>query len=484
LTDRVGRTAVGLAPLAMLARGVAFLVPVVIAAVHGATPETDAFFYALAVPSFTMVITVNAIIAIVGPAAARARDVEGFGGTALVGSAAISAAIATSLALGLTPLMRATGDFEPETRTLAQHAAWTLIPFAALLGATGVLRTLIELRGLFASSALGPLVRGGTVLVAVISLRRLGPASLPTAFILGQSAEFLWQWAGLRRAGGRLRPQVFPLHPEVRATLGGLGWLVAGEALIATNGVIDRAFAARLPGGAVSHLEYADRTRTIPQTFLESTLLPVASATWSNHLARGDHAAYRRDLERTLSWVAGLSPPVLASLFLAREAAIRTLYLRGAFTDADAAVVSSAFGIYVLGLWGMLLGTVSVRALATEGRTPWVTSIGAISLGVNATLDLLLYRPYGVSGLAVSSAVTWTITGLTATALVGRRLGTSASGRRWAAAAGSWAVAWSYATAVHLAGLTPQSVSDPRIALAGAPILLTVFGMWLDRKES
>ena len=117
--------------------------------------------------------------------------------------------------------------------------------------------------------------------------------------------------------------------------------------LVALNLVVDKAFAGTLETGSVATLEYADRARVIPQTLLESTLVMVAYATWSNLRASGRIAHARRAVDQALRWTLALSAAPVAGMFIGRHVLVSLLYERGAFTAEDTAATAGVLAWYL-----------------------------------------------------------------------------------------------------------------------------------------
>lgn len=405
----VGRTAATIAPLVIAGRGTAFLVPIVVAGVFGAIPATDAFFFALALPAFVMIVAANAVAPALTPAVARLEEASpGQVGPFVASAALVSGAVAASVALVATGaaavLLNTVGGFSAETRHQTLIYALALVPFAGLTGATVPLRVGAEVAGAFAGSATAALIRGGVVIAAIVALSRpLGTDTLPIAYALGQIAEVAWYLRLLARRGRIAGPG--PLGAPWRDIGAGLVPLAIAQGLTGLGMAIDRAFASRLVEGSVSLLEYADRTRFIPQTLLESTLVAVAFATWSRLVARGDHVAYARQLDQSLRWAIAWSAPVVAGLFVGRHLLVRTLYVRGAFTTADADQVAGALGGFAPGLVGIVVTLLVGRSLVIEGRGRAVIALSATHLALNVVLDAALTDRFQLPGIGAANAI-------------------------------------------------------------------------------
>jgi putative peptidoglycan lipid II flippase len=286
---------------------------------------------------------------------------------------------------------------------------------------------------------------------------------------LGALAEAAWLAGVARLAAGVGLAGLLPVPAGLAGTGAAFGPVLAGEAMVAFNLVVDKAFAGTLPSGSVTILEYADRARLIPQTLVEATLLPVAFTAWS--------AARARDLPRadavrgSLRIVALVLPPVVAGLTVGRSALVHVLFERGAFDAAASSAVARTLAAFLPGVVFSAWGALVVRAHIVEGRYRLVMGLGACSFALNAGLDLLLLR-HGTVGLAVSTTLTtalitvysWSRLG------VGARLGWDG----WGVVAASTLLA---------AVLGPEDLRlSPGMLVAALPFVgLLAFGAWRAR---
>ncbi|RME27450.1 MAG: hypothetical protein D6798_04510 [Deltaproteobacteria bacterium] len=489
--DRVGRTSLLLVPIALLSRGLAFAVPAVIALWFGVGPVTDAWYWSLALPTFTLVLASTALGTAAIPALARVRQEVPARLPIFIGSLQCWAALGSG-AFGLLvcllagPALAVVTEFPPETVSLARAFLWELVPFMVLTTAGAVARVANEVHGNFVAVAMTPMVRAGVVIASTwLLLAPLGPHALPWGLVLGEAVQFLFWWGVLGwRDGVWPRPSL-RLDPALLGVGRDLAPILAGEVLVALNLVVDKAFAAMLPPGSVATLEFADRARVIPQTLLESTLLMVAYARWSNLFAAGRRVRARAEVARSLRWVIVLAAPMLAGMFIGRQALVALLFQRGAFQAADTLATARVLGWYLPGVLPNLVGILAVRAHIVERNLRLVLVLGVVSVVVNLVLDALLLRPFGLAGLALSTTLNMTLVpGLYLWALRRTWAGPVEAGARraWGRTGALLAASVAVAAAVELTVGPPASIASPALWIAALPcLLLLALGWQLSR---
>jgi putative peptidoglycan lipid II flippase len=478
---RVGWTSLLLVPIALASRGIAFLVPLAIAMWFGVGEITDAWYWALAFPTFALVLASTALGTAATPAMAAVRTeapdrmprfVGGLLTWTAVGSGSLGLLICV---LAPVALPRVTA-FPVETQELAGVFLWELLPFMVLTSAGAVLRVACEVQGRFTIVAVTPLVRASVVIATTWALLEpLGPHALPWGLVAGELLQAVWWAAWLRATGVHFAPSL-RLDPAVRQVGRDLAPILGGEVLVALNIVVDKAFAGMLESGSVATLEYADRARVVPQTLLQSTLVMVAYATWSNLRAAGKIEDARRAVDQALRWTLALSAAPVAGMFIGRHVLVGLLYERGAFTAADSVATASVLAWYLPGVVPNLLGILAVRAHVVERNLRIVLILGLASMGANATFNALLVGPMGLDGLALATTINMAL--IPALYLWFLRDKLQIKLGQWGVALAVAGAAVAVALIVELGPGAPRTLADPVLWMAAAACFALLALAW------
>ena len=464
----VGRTSLLLLPLAVVSRGVAFLIPIAMARLYGAAAEMDAWYWALSFPVFALVLASGAMGTAAMPAVAAARlrgpdrlgallTALGLGGAcALVAGGALLAALSPGLLPRIT-------TFEPNIQRLTTSFLWSFLPFLGLVPVGTALRIANEQAGRFGLVAATPLLRAAVVLGALAAGqgRLLAPTVLPLSLAAGELAQIaVWAWPLWRDGVRPARPA--GAAAELGLALRGLGPVLGGEGMIALGFVLDKAAAANFSPGAVSVVEYAERARAIPQTLFESSLLMVGFATWARSQAAGARDEAEDGLRAAVGWTLALASPVVAGLSLGRTLGVQVLYERGAFTAQDTAQTAVILGGYLVGLVPGLLGVLAMRGLVVQGRVARVLALGALGAAVNLALDGIgVQLGFGTISLALGTSA-----GQLVMATLGlMSLGVHRGGRGIGASLGLAAGSAVFAVSLEALGGAITSWTDPRLGV-------------------
>ena len=406
----IGRTSLFLVPIALFSRGAAFVVPLAVAMWFGVGPITDAWYWALAFPTFSLVLAGTSLGTAVTPIMADVQSktperLPQFLGGLLGWTTVVTLSMGFVLCL-LAPLwLQHFSKFNEDTQHLATLFLWELLPFAVLTSIGTVLRVACEINQRFVGVTITPIIRSAAVItVTWLALPFADAHALSLGLVVGEFIQLLW-WLWLLKGVNVHAQWSMKLDPRIREVGRDLAPILIGETLVAMNLVIDKGFAALLPEGSVSTLEYADRARVIPQTLLQSTLVMVAYAAWSNFKAAGQIQHVRNAVDRTLRWTLALAAPVLAGMFIGRFVMIKLMFERGAFQEADTIATAGALAWYLPGILPNLLGILAVKAHVIEKNLSLILWLGVLSLTFNAILDAALLKPMGINGLALATTL-------------------------------------------------------------------------------
>lgn len=248
----------------------------------------------------------------------------------------------------------------------------------------------IALGALWLAPTMG--VRGmaiGAVVGAILHLLIKVPALIKYGF----------RWSPLLRLGtGDVRRVAVLMGPRV------LDLGVFHLTLLATTNL-----ASRLGPGGVSSLEWGWDAMQLPETIIGTAFGLVAFPTLAELAAKRDRDGLRRTLGESLRTVLALAVPAAAGLILLGRPLLALLYQRGSFDEAATAAVFATLRMYALGLTAHVCLELAARAYFAQKDTvtPLLLAVGSAAL--NIALGLLLMRPLGAPGLALSNSVAVTL---------------------------------------------------------------------------
>ena len=449
----------------LLSRVTGFARDVVMAAVMGAGPMADAFVVAFRLP--------NHFRAIFGEGAFNTAFVPAYAGLAEAGAAGAARAFADrifSLMLATQIVLLAVAlpampwvvrglapgfSEDPERFALAVSLTRITAPYLLFMTLVTLLSGILNAHRRFAVAAGAPVLLNLAMLGA-LALNALFPnAGYAAAWgvALAGILQFGLLWWGCRRAGvmpGLAAPTL--RDPAMIRFFKVLGPAVIGSAGFQIATFADTIIASLLPTGAVSALYYADRLYQLPFGVIAIAAGTVLLPEMSRRIAAGDVAGAHAAQNRAAGFSLALSAPFTVAFLTLPGLIMAALFQRGAFSAEDAARAASVLAAYGFALPAVVLARSAGASFFArqDTTTPLYASLSAIA--VNVGLKLWLTGPYGVTGLALATAVSQWVNLILLVGLAWRR-GWTAPGRSLAVTILGVAVACTGLAAVAIFGL-------------------------------
>jgi putative peptidoglycan lipid II flippase len=145
-----------------------------------------------------------------------------------------------------------------------------------------------------------------------------------------------------------------------------------------------------------------------PTALLQAALLPVLLTHFAERFAEARLADLRALLARALLAAVALVAAVALLLAAARAPLLRLLYQRGAMDAGSVGALAGLLPYHLLGLPGMAALMVLARAHVAVGNTRIMLAMGALSVALNAGLNLLLVHRWGLAGIALATSLVQT----------------------------------------------------------------------------
>jgi putative peptidoglycan lipid II flippase len=403
------RTALLLLPLQALFRGGEALLPLLLAAWFGRTRETDLYYllaaYFVFASSFVLgALSDSAVVPVLVELETSAPEELPHVAGAILGHALLAGLVIAGIAGGVALVA---------SLALSSSLALSLVALLSL----GVIATaarafyvgLCNARGRFAAPPVASGLGMGVTLVTIgLGRGSLGVIAIPAGILAGELlatlllATFTTSVLGLRVTPNLERPE-----PALRV-LRLVGFEGAGSLITRVNPVIDQLM-SRMAGvvGGGTLLLCANNVASLSTSVLQATLFPVLLTRLSEEASRPE--AFRATTRRTIGAVALVLAVSGAILALLRMPLSRLLFLHGAMDETGVAQIAGILPFALLGVapFGALL--VLARAHVARQNSRIMPGMGLLNAACNALLNLVFVGPFGLSGIALSTSVTYAV---------------------------------------------------------------------------
>ncbi len=394
-----------------------FLRDIMLAAMIGAGPVADAFFVAFRLPNhFRAIFAEGAFNAAFIPAYARIRSQDGaaaanqFGGrifTLLFASQVILLALALVFTPQAIELLAPGFSREPQQFALAVSLTRITFPYLLLITLVTLWSGVLNALHRFAAAAAAPILLNLTMM-ATLALAYWFPSAgyaaawgvlisgILQAVLVGGDSLYAGAitWFRAPHWDKDVRRFFKALLP---ATLGSAGTQLALFA--------DTIIASFLSAGAISALYYADRIDQLPIGVIGIAVGTVLVPEMTQRLASGDEIGARSAQNRAIEFALLLALPCVAAFLTVPGLIMRALFMRGAFTAADAHAAALTLMAYTIGLIPFILIRSIVAPFLARGDTATPVKAALIGTAVNIACKLALMFPLAQVGLALATSI-------------------------------------------------------------------------------
>ena len=381
--------------------------------------EANAFFTASRIPRvFFDAVFASAIAACFIPVFSEYLEKKGkkeafrFAGNFITVMTLLTAAL-TLLGMAFPQALVAVfADYaDPQTTALASSLTRVMFPTVLFSGIAFSLVGVLQAQDHFTAPALMSTVSNLVIILYFLLLdSKLGIYGLALAYLLGWLLQGVIQVPPLGRLGYRFRPDPNFRSEGMKKVFALMGPVMVSTWVQPINLAINSRFGSRLYEGAgVSALEYSNNLYTvIAGTFILS-ITNVIFPKLSRLTAGGQQNAFRDTIRQTIHSSLFFVLPMSAGLMAVARPLISFIYGGQEFGDFATDITSTALVWLSLGMTGYALQNILSRAYFAQqnGRVPLVA--GAVSIVANIALCAVLTGPFGVAGLALSSAVSSTV---------------------------------------------------------------------------
>jgi putative peptidoglycan lipid II flippase len=302
------------------------------------------------------------------------------------------------------------GEFTPRLDDLTVGLSQVLFPIVVLLGLNGLVVGILNAYEHFTIPALAPLVWNLVIIGVLVALRPgFDGADQIYAYaigvLVGTAVQFAMSAIALRRIDFRLERAFDPRDERVRQVFGLMLPVTIGLGVINFDLLINSGLGTLVSEEAPRAIDAAFRIYMLPQGMFSIALATVLFPALSRLAARRDYDGLRATTGTGVRQIFLLLVPSAAFTLALATPITRLVYERGAFDAQSTEQVAEALFWFSFSLPFAGANLLLTRTFFSLQR-PWLpTSLAAGNLIVKAAVSLALYKPLGIAGLVIGTAV-------------------------------------------------------------------------------
>lgn len=301
-------------------------------------------------------------------------------------------------------------EFSQPLVDLTVGLSQVLFPIVLLLGVNGLVVGILNAYGHFAVPAIAPLVWNIIIIVVLVAARPYfdGDDQLyayAIGVLIGTVVQLLMAVPMLGRLGFHFTRSVSLRDPRIRKVFVLMLPITLSLGVINFDLYINSSLGTLVSEQAPRAIDAAFRIYMLPQGMFSVALATVLFPTLSRYAARRDFGGLRATMSTGSRQIFLLLVPAAAFTAVLATPITRLVYERGEFDATSTELVSTALFWFSFSLPFAGVNLLLTRTFFSLQR-PWIpTGLAVANLAINIAISLMLYRPFGVAGLVIGTAV-------------------------------------------------------------------------------
>jgi putative peptidoglycan lipid II flippase len=259
----------------------------------------------------------------------------------------------------------------------------------------------------------------GVLVLAPSENYSIGPITLPAfglgvkglvyGVIIGAIFHLMIQLPGLIKYKFHWIPSFEFKHPDVIKVLRLMGPRFFTILLIQLIFFIRDNLASRLSPGSVTSLTYGWMIQQVPETLIGTAIGTALLPTLAEHFSADRIEEYKITIRKAMQFLIALTLPVAVILTLGIPPLLSIAFN---FSEGGTRLLSWVTAAFLLGLTGHSLKEVGARSFYARQKPfpPLITA--AVNIILYLSLGIILYRPLGAAGIALTDSIVFTIEAL------------------------------------------------------------------------
>jgi len=319
--------------------------------------------------------------------------------------------------------------FNEQTMEIAVRIGRVIFFMAVFMGINAVLTGYLQANNKFLMTAAISMPYNIVLILSLIMYGHIGIQGVAAAALAGMCLEALFLFFNAFSSGFRCKPTLRMKDKDINDMLLLAMPVFLGSSVSQINTLIDRMLASGLAEGSISALNYAYKLVTFVFGITVAVIGVIIYPLLSEFTASKNATAFKNLTTRSFNAATLILLPVTAAACMLNTDVVRMLFERGAFDARSTAITASALFFYAFGIVFMGYRDILSRCFYAlqDTKTPMVN--GAVALGINVLLNLILVRHMGHNGLALATSVSAAVSTALLTRSLRRKMGGVGGGK-------------------------------------------------------
>ncbi|MDK2562250.1 murein biosynthesis integral membrane protein MurJ [Romboutsia sedimentorum] len=295
--------------------------------------------------------------------------------------------------------------FNGDTFKLTVEFTKIIIVGALFMGTSSIFTSFLQAKENFTVPGLVGIPFNIIIIIAIILSSKISIYILPIGTVIAMLSRLLFQMPSLFKYGYRYKFTIGLKEDYIKKVIWLVGPVFIGVAVNQINTMVDRTLASTLLEGSISALNYANRLNSFVMGLFIMSIGTVIYPILSKLSANSDKESFIKTVYKSVNIVTLLVIPISIGAMVLATPIVSLLFERGAFDSRATDITAKALVFYSIGMVGFGLRDILGKVFYSlqDTKTPMIN--GAIAIGMNIILNLILVKFMGHAGLAFATSI-------------------------------------------------------------------------------
>jgi putative peptidoglycan lipid II flippase len=295
--------------------------------------------------------------------------------------------------------------FNGDTFKLTVEFTKIIIVGALFMGTSSIFTSFLQAKENFTIPGLVGIPFNIIIIIAIILSSKISIYILPIGTVIAMLSRLLFQMPSLFKYGYRYKFTIGLKEDYIKKVIWLVGPVFIGVAVNQINTMVDRTLASTLLEGSISALNYANRLNSFVMGLFIMSIGTVIYPILSKLSANSDKESFIKTVYKSVNIVTLLVIPISIGAMVLATPIVSLLFERGAFDSRATDITAKALVFYSIGMVGFGLRDILGKVFYSlqDTKTPMIN--GAIAIGMNIILNLILVKFMGHAGLAFATSI-------------------------------------------------------------------------------
>lgn len=296
--------------------------------------------------------------------------------------------------------------FDDDVLLLAVKFTKTTIPTIISVALITIFTGILQVENRFISTAFIGIPFNIILIISIILSSTINLTILALGYLISTIFQLLYLIPDILRIGYKHKLFINYKDDDINILLRLIAPILLSSSVDQINVLVNKSIASTLSVGGISALNYANM---IISLFFGIIVIPISTVFFpyiSKLVVEKKEDEIVSALSKSMTMINLIIIPISIGCIVLAEPLIKFILMRGAFNLESVKMTSISLIFYSFGMIGYCYRDILTKTFYAmkNSRTP--VYLGTIGVIINILLNLILYKPLGIGGLALATSLT------------------------------------------------------------------------------